>query len=688
TRRGETESRRQKASEAAKSIITDNGKTPNPFQWEAELADHILSIDARPDKKGWTVRVKYKGRLPVDSAPSHKLSPKKAWRICDLEIGEKEKRLTLDGLDLIPADYDLEVLTPWTVILQNFDKRAEADETALYNELMRRFLRDENDKTGFVIILEKGVEGQRVEGQRFVKEKSKKQAGSPADRAKRPSTSREDGPKSPAPGRKDMDAPPRRPLPPNKITKKIRGLQRRVDDMVEERHPDMKGALQWEEMQKVDGVERLIRVFQKELNSLLDGREVRYTKRVVFFVDAEGDVFEIVIPIIELVQPEKKPPRVATDPWDARAFTPPSPKTKTHACMVLTNLKKIRQKHGDDHEKILRFLESFGPIIDISSERVDPSDFRSIDAMLEKRFDREKYNRLFIFGGHDVVPFGQYRNPARDIIDGDKDRLIYSDDPYADFDHDPADDWEVILCRLPDDKGILKSAKSVIHRPPPPGDGLEHNDFVVYGNRNWPVTDKIALLGAPSRPGLIKCGPYTSASFPPSFFMGRNIFIGLHGADWDGTNYYGETKWQEKTPGAPPPPEALRKAINIYQANAPGSVIMSGACYGADIIDNPTSDTLMALRFLRNGARAYIGNTGVGFIGSDLTNTFGLWTRLFKENLDKGASPQEAFARAKRAYARVGRIQNPYQYKMHHQMIYLGLPPAAPVAGFLTDDLP
>ncbi len=629
--------------------FADQIKDYNAFLAKDDLASNIISVKelGNGDK---VVRFKFRDVGYIKAIPdSYYWKEKVFLNVWDMTVGKVGGVIKLKGINPHPKDFHKDVLDKFREFLfKNYPTGGTPPYKKvidIYNKLINNFLKDQ-----------------------------------PAKIVSRTT-----------PHFREKKNPPPRLLPKSKVTGKIKEFRENVQKIIENHYPDMKDKLQFEKIQTFNGVDYFIRMFQRLLINTIDGREVKFIKRLVLSVDESGKTLDYIIPILELMDPKQKKQLPPDARWDGEKFEPPVLEIGNNSCMVLTNLRILKAKHGINYTSIKRYLDSFGPVIDISSESVNPEDYRSIDAMLEKRFDRSRYNCLFVFGGNDVVPLGVYHNPVYDIIPKnpgkdwrDPDEFVYSDDYYADFDHDPANDWDVVLTRMPDDKGILADKNSTIYRSVPEDNRPDYSDFVVYGNRNWPVSDKMAVLGSATQPKVLKSTPFTENNFSPSYFEGRNVFINLHGADYDGTVYWGETEWDSVGKGGTPPSEALRNAINIDQAQAPGAIIVSAACYGADIVSNPTSDSLTALRFLRNGARAYIGNTKVGYIAPVLTHTIGLWAKLFKDNLDKGLSPQESFMLAKRAYAKQG--SGPHHYKMYHQMIYLGLPPIKSVGKLVYDE--
>ncbi len=466
-------------------------------------------------------------------------------------------------------------------------------------------------------------------------------------------------------------------LPKKEVTRKIIRFRRQADDLVRKLFPKMTKKLYLERKAKFNKTEFYVRVFQQLFTIVYKGREFQYRSRLVFYFNPRGKVYYFYLPVI---QPKQKlPPEPPLKPRPKKKLKLPPLKHRTAAgCMVLTNLAKLKSKHPDNYPQIRKFLESFGKIIDLGAARIRPGDWRAADRWLEKHFDRKKCSSLFIFGNNDVVPYGVYSNPTYGIGkkgSEDPDKTILSDDYYADFDHDPKQDWEIMVTRLPDDPGILESPESVIYLPERERTASVKRKFVVYGNAKWIMGTK-DMAGTDSRQNReIKWSePTTERNFSDDFFKGRNVFINLHGLDRVTTVYWGE---KPDTPN-----KVCVNAMNISHANARGAIIMAACCYGA-YTPGKNSDSSIALRFLRNGAVCYIGNTRVGYIDLKIKgcgrNYILLWTKLFKDLLKKTGSPQQAFMLAKREFAQKMRPDDPYQYKMYHQMIYLGLPPVKTV---------
>ena len=604
-------------------------KSANPFHSAKPIDADLMHVRAAPGKEA-RLRVKYRGKLQIMTGAATFQSKSDVLLFWDLDFRQVGGGYRLVGVHVNPADYVKDVGGPIVKMVQGQPKIGEAAILRRYNTLMAAFVMNQPKVAG----------GGPVVG------------GGPAPVL--------------------LENPPPILLPPNRVTPAVRGYRRAINAAVARKYPRMKGRLILESFILFRGKRLYMNVFQRAMTVTVAGRGYSFTIRVVFSYDGAGNLHDYIIPIIE----PKAPPVVIPPP--PKPIKAPLPRVHTTvACMVLTNYAQLRRNHPDIFPKIRTYLESFGPVIDLSTEGIDAADYRAVDRVLEKRFDRKRYGCLFIFGNHDVVPFGEYANPLFGVRK-DKDSIVYSDDYYADFDHDRENDYDIIVTRMPDDRGILGDKGSVLYRPVPSGDRLEHEPFVVYGNRNWPVSEFHARMGDPARPLWLKSDPTTDETFSAGFFRGKNAILNLHGGDGDALRY-----WGENAAGTP------LTAMTLRQADAPGSIILSTTCYGSSIlrivngkIVRKTSDDCMALRFLRNGARAFIAPTKVGYISTTPERCSGLWGKLFMQHAHKGVTPQRAFMLAKREYAEtIGSPADPTQFKMCHQMVYFGLPPMRSHAG-------
>lgn len=246
-----------------------------------------------------------------------------------------------------------------------------------------------------------------------------------------------------------------------------------------------------------------------------------------------------------------------------------------------------------------------------------------------------------IIGGHDIIPFAVLPNP----VDGD---TLYTDDVYADFTGD--DVIDVPIARIPDGGSLDLLIKQLDGKCTPKSGafGLGNAKREYAG----PIMDIFDDAG-----DVYWSLPMTRDDFSVSDVDVDHVYFILHGLDTDTSIWWGEE---------PTYPEAFK--VNL--ANSQG-VILSGSCYGAYIIGKTPANSI-CLRFLRSGAKAFVGCTGTHYStpGTETTYNGPLFHRLFFEHLMSGRTPSEAFFRAKRDYA--PQADTDVEQKILHEFVFYG----------------
>jgi hypothetical protein len=251
-----------------------------------------------------------------------------------------------------------------------------------------------------------------------------------------------------------------------------------------------------------------------------------------------------------------------------------------------------------------------------------------------------------IIGGHDIVPFAVLPNPVYDpVYDPD---TLYTDDVYADFTGD--DVIDVPIARIPDGGSLDLLVKQLEGKctPKPGAFGLGNKNREYAG----PIMDIFSDAG-----DVYWSAPMTSDDFSVSDVDVEHVYFILHGWDVDTSIWWGEDS---------PWPVAFTASL----ANSQG-VILSGACYGAYIIGKTPANSI-SLRFLRSGAKAFVGSTGIHYstLYTEITDYGPLFHKLFFEHLMTGKTPSEAFFRAKRDYA--AEADSAAEDKILHEFVFYG----------------
>lgn len=261
------------------------------------------------------------------------------------------------------------------------------------------------------------------------------------------------------------------------------------------------------------------------------------------------------------------------------------------------------------------------------------------------------YAGVVLLGGYDVVPavrLSVVDDSLRAQIDADMDDyIVWSDDAYAAVDDDNVPD--VPVSRIPDggDARLVFACLEAV--------GAKGAEVGAFGLRNKarPFADRI--YRQISQSACLQSSPTLAGEISPDVLRARHLYFMLHGHYIDGDEYTGED-------GADGYPVAFT-ASRVPEKLA--GVVFAGCCYGALLTRFPAVDTRpdrtppprsieesVALSFLRAGAQAFVGCTGVHYSPPpDSPETNGEpMHESFWRHLLAGKSPAEALFEAKREY--------------------------------------
>ncbi len=283
--------------------------------------------------------------------------------------------------------------------------------------------------------------------------------------------------------------------------------------------------------------------------------------------------------------------------------------------------------------------------------------FAEIDGLLQNmRSVAETCPFLLIVGDWDIVPPGVLPNPAQD---GDP---LITDDIYGDTDHDALTVIDIPVARIPDGDSLdlLTTQLSSSEAP-------EEGNFTV-ANSKRPHADVAASQVFGSDRVLLWSLPTRNTNVDPALVNVRHSYLVLHGSPEIASAWWGEE------PSYP-------VAFTVDEADSQG-VVLSAACYGAMTYLHTPEDSV-ALAFLANGSRAFVGSTVMTYAYTRAADPMDLirWTGgrfeyTFLNSLAAGQAPLEAFMSAKQemgGWAGGGRGQ-PWDVKTLHEMHYYGRP--------------
>ena len=252
-------------------------------------------------------------------------------------------------------------------------------------------------------------------------------------------------------------------------------------------------------------------------------------------------------------------------------------------------------------------------------------------------------NHIQIIGDHDIIPFAELPNPA---YDGD---TLYTDDVYADFTGDELID--IPIARIPDGKSLDLLIKQL------DGEQRSNNGVFGLGNVNREYVAEIMDIFDDEN-DVYWCAPMTSDDFHVDDVNVKLVYIMLHGDRVDTSAFWGENGY----------PLPIGFKTNIASSKG---IVFTGCCYGAYIINKTPADSI-CLRFLRMGAKAYIGCTGKHYStpGTETNYNGPLFHKLFFEHLMAGNTPSKAFFNTKRDYA--PDADTAVEEKILHEFVFYG----------------
>jgi hypothetical protein len=361
----------------------------------------------------------------------------------------------------------------------------------------------------------------------------------------------------------------------------------------------------------------------------------------------------------------------------------------------------LRNRYGDRY-RVLDFEARLGTSI---------YDFhQAYDAMMQDVNRLGRPNYVIIIGGPDVVPFAVHHN-ACFAAGSDGDEFLLSDDLYGDFAHE---DWylpEAAVARVPDG-GDFNLMATIFASNNAPG-STQHDVFVLaQPYRDWSREMVLHITaGDVTHPDVgtnpLWAPPAGPSDLSPALTNARYSWYMLHGSNSDTSRWSGEDR---KPNGS----KTYPVAITVNEADSNGLVI-SSACYGAFISnqsdlnggvipDTPatarTASNSMALRFLQEGAVAFIGHTSSGYslrpdISQELQNKGDFTIFIPPSNVDSGQQhfvalvfqyvswhgwhPLDAWRQAKLEYMSTlypgPGVPRCGEMKAQNDFVYYGLPP-------------
>ncbi|SEK67229.1 Peptidase family C25 [Roseateles sp. YR242] len=301
---------------------------------------------------------------------------------------------------------------------------------------------------------------------------------------------------------------------------------------------------------------------------------------------------------------------------------------------------------------------------------------RAIDALVTARAP----HYIVLLGGPDVLPMVPLRNAAHGGDLGDSDPAVPSDLPYAcdaAYSTDPNRFLGPtrVVGRLPDLAGshkpdlLLRLIRAAArHKALPREDYLESFSLSA---EVWQASTRQSLTNTFGHADHLHLSPPEGPRWTKADLAPRMHFINCHGQK-DMPEYYGQQGEDF--------PVSHRSAL-IRDRISAGTVIAAECCYGAQLFDPALADGQwpMALRYLADGATAFLGSTTIAYGPSEGNGSADLLCQYFLQRVLAGASTGRALLEARQKFAGERTHLDPMDLKTLGQFYLLGDPSLQPV---------
>jgi len=308
-------------------------------------------------------------------------------------------------------------------------------------------------------------------------------------------------------------------------------------------------------------------------------------------------------------------------------------------------------------------------------------DARSLKAAIDAIVAKDRPHYILLLGAPDVLPMVPLLNPAYGGAQGDADKTVPSDLPYAceagySTDANRFLGATRVLGRLPDVPGaktpdfLLKLLRASARAKPLPREA--YADSFALSAEVWQASTQLSIsttFGAASR---LRLSPPSGPKWAKAELAPRMHFINCHGADLS-PEYYGQHGEDY--------PVAHRASLLLGKVTA-GTVIAAECCYGAQLYDpaKAAGKPGIALSYLDDGASGFFGSTTIAYGPSEGNGSADLICQYFLQRVLAGASLGRAALEARQKFAGERTHLDPFDLKTLAQFYLLGDPSLQPVS--------
>lgn len=311
------------------------------------------------------------------------------------------------------------------------------------------------------------------------------------------------------------------------------------------------------------------------------------------------------------------------------------------------------------------------------------ADARAVKKAIDRLVAVEQPHYILLIGGPDVLPMVPITNPAYSGPDGDSDRHVPSDLPYAcDAPYSTDPNRFVgptrVVGRLPDLIGARQPTlltrlvnATARARPRPRSD---YQASFGLSAQAWEKSTALSLTNTFGHAGDLHTSPPHGPRWSAAELSPRVHFINCHGGD-SAPEYYGQPPELESFPVAHRAP-LLRGMVTA------GTVVAAECCYGAQLYDpaDAGGEQGIALTYLEDGAVAVFGSSTIAYGPSEGNGAADLICQYFVQQVLGGSSVGRAALEARQRFAGARTHLDPYDLKTLMQFCLLGDPSVQPVS--------
>ena len=311
------------------------------------------------------------------------------------------------------------------------------------------------------------------------------------------------------------------------------------------------------------------------------------------------------------------------------------------------------------------------------------ADARAVKNAIDRIATAALPHYLLLLGGPDVMPMVPITNPAYSGPDGDSDRQVPSDLPYAcDAPYSTNPNRFLgptrVVGRLPDLIGATKPTlltqlinAAARAKPLPRSD---YQSSFGLSTEAWAKSTALSLTNTFGHADNLLTSPTKGHRWTANQLAARVHFINCHGGDCV-PEFYGQPIDKDEFPLA-------HHAKHLQGKVSAGTVVAAECCYGAQLYDpaDAAGQKGIALAYLEDGASAVFGSTTIAYGPCEGNGSADLVCQFFVQQVLGGSSLGRAALEARQKFAGARTHLDPYDLKTLMQFYLLGDPSAQPVA--------